>query len=268
MKTDQELSALNRFDAEKLLTLAALKKELEQATSELSRHPVYQRLVDLEALHTFMKYHVYAVWDFMSLLKSLQREVTCVDLPWRPSRYSKSLVRLINEIVLGEESDLGPDGLPCDHFSLYLRAMEEVGLETSLVIERTSTLNFEGLPTEVREFVSYNLELALSGGAHEVCAAFFFGRENIIPDLFRPALEVVSQSIGQCESFKFYLDRHIELDGDEHGPLAHNCLMEIVGNNELKLREAYLVGLHSLRLRKNLWDGALKSIDGRASVSL
>ncbi len=215
-----------------------------------------------------MKFHVYAVWDFMSLLKSLQREVTCVELPWRPSKYSKSLVRLVNEIVLGEESDLGPDGLPSDHFSLYLAAMEEVGLDVAPVLERIKTLNFEGLAPEVQSFVSYNLELASSGGAHEVCAAFFFGRENIIPDLFRPTLEFVRKSIGDCESFKFYLDRHIELDGDEHGPLAHNCLMEIVGDSEQKLREAYLVGLESLRLRRKLWDGALKSIDNRDSVSL
>lgn len=245
-----------------------LHDELKKQSQLLSRHCVYSRLTNLTALQTFMKYHVYAVWDFMSLLKSLQREVTCIELPWRPSPYSKSLVRLINEIVLGEESDLGPDGLPCDHFSLYLAAMEEVGLRTSPVLARISALNFEGLPTEVREFVSYNLELATSGGAHEVCAAFFFGRENIIPDLFRPALEVVEGALGECESFKFYLERHIELDGDEHGPLAYNCLMEIVGDDEQKLREAYLVGLKSLRLRKNLWDGALKSIDNRASVSL
>lgn len=249
-------------------SLDDLYLKLQTESRLLSRHPVYSKLVSVEALQIFMKYHVFAVWDFMSLLKSLQREITCVSLPWRPSKYSKSLVRLINEIVLGEESDLGPDGLPCDHFTLYLSAMEEVGLETAPVLERISSLTFTGLPREVLSFVSYNLDLATNGGAHEVCAAFFFGRENIIPDLFRPALSVVRNSIGDCDSFKFYLDRHIELDGDEHGPLAHNCLMEIVGDDQQKLREAYLVGLKSLELRRQLWDGALRSIDNRELISL
>lgn len=58
--------------------LAPLKRKLSQ-------HPLYQQLSSLEDINTFMEDHVYAVWDFMSLLKALQRELTCVAVPWLPA---------------------------------------------------------------------------------------------------------------------------------------------------------------------------------------
>jgi hypothetical protein len=79
-----------------------------------------------------MQIHVFAVWDFMSLVKRLQSELTCNSLPWMPPVRSR-IARFANEVVLGEESDLGPDGKPVSHFELYLRAMDEVGADRTLV---------------------------------------------------------------------------------------------------------------------------------------
>jgi hypothetical protein len=67
-------------------------------------HPVFRRLTSVTALRIFMEHHVYAVWDFMSLLKALQRAVTCIELPWVPCG-DPAARRFINEIVLDEESD-------------------------------------------------------------------------------------------------------------------------------------------------------------------
>jgi hypothetical protein len=92
---------------------------------ELAHHPVYATFNNLESIRHFMGYHVFAVWDFMSLLKSLQIHLTCVELPWKPSKYPAEMVRLINQIVVGEESDLDLNGTPISHFDLYLKAMED-----------------------------------------------------------------------------------------------------------------------------------------------
>lgn len=69
--------------------------------------------------------HIYAVWDFMSLLKALQRHLTCVDVPWVQVGGSQAR-RLVNSIVLDEESDLETG--PVSHYELYLSAMEEIGV--------------------------------------------------------------------------------------------------------------------------------------------
>jgi hypothetical protein len=79
-----------------------------------------------------MQIHVFAVWDFMSLVKRLQSEVTVQRLPWMPPANAE-IARFANEVVLGEESDLGPDKKPASHFELYLRAMDEIGADTQVV---------------------------------------------------------------------------------------------------------------------------------------
>jgi hypothetical protein len=71
------------------------------------------------------------VWDFQCLLKALQREVTCVDVVWRPTP-DPAARRLVNEIVLDEESDAAPDWLGgghLSHFELYLAAMDRAGAD-------------------------------------------------------------------------------------------------------------------------------------------
>ena len=110
-----------------------------------------------------MRYHVFAVWDFMSLLKSLQKEITCVSPPWKPSKYPAEMVRLINQIVLGEESDLDQSGNAISHFELYLKGMEEVGASTAEIRDFISTMDLNRIPDGARDFVKHNLQLAQTG---------------------------------------------------------------------------------------------------------
>ncbi len=235
---------------------------LTNCKKDLSHHELFSEINTIDRLRVFMQDHVYAVWDFMSLLKSLQREITCVELPWRPSPYSKSSVRFINEIVVGEESDLGFDGKPIDHFTMYLEAMDEIGANTNPIKEFITTLDTNLIPANIRPFVEYNLNLVMSKKIHEVAGGFFFGREDLIPSMFTGILNELDQQKFECPKLKHYLSRHIELDGDEHGPLASSLLIELTNGNEKLLSEAFDVGHESLKLRSKLWDSILDKFNG------
>ena len=228
--------------------------ELQELHQRLVEHPLYQDLNSLSNVQTFMESHVFAVWDFMSLLKALQRKITCVEVPWRPSHYPSDLVRFINQIVVGEESDLDQNGEAISHFALYLRAMDEVGADTGPVLKFIRELAPTDLPSEVREFVSFNLDLARTGKTHEIAAVFFYGREKLIPEMFTSMTTALEKSQSQYPALFYYLERHIEVDGDEHGPLAAKCLDLLCGDDPVKRREAHLAGKRALELRVQLWD--------------
>src|SRR4029453_16481194 len=88
-----------------------LEGEVNDRREAVVKHALYANLDTHDSLVTFMEHHVFAVWDFMSLLKSLQQHLTCVTVPWIPTGPSGSR-RLINDIVMVEESDALGDGLP------------------------------------------------------------------------------------------------------------------------------------------------------------
>ena len=232
----------------------------------LANHTLYNKIRSLDELKVFMETHVFAVWDFMSLLKRLQKDITCVELPWRPSPYPKETVRLINEIVLGEESDKDLEGKACDHFTLYLRAMNDVGADPGRLLSFMSDLNYEQWCTKAEhDFVKFNIDLSLNGKIHEVAAAFFFGREKLIPDMFTSILGDLSKNFDQKtqESFpnmRYYLARHIEIDGGAHSHAASDCLQSLCGNDEKKWEEARAAGVESLKLRSALWDEVEKKL--------
>jgi Protein of unknown function (DUF3050) len=163
-------------------------------------HPIYTHVSSVADLRRFMEDHVFAVWDFMSLLKRLQQDMTCITVPWFPADNAKA-ARLINDIVIGEETDVGPDGSYVSHLDLYLRAMKDIGAST-LQFDRFRSLVLVGVPVgvaltrigappHVQAFVAHTMALANSGSTEEVLAAFFYGREDIIPEMFRRLLDTL-----------------------------------------------------------------------------
>lgn len=238
-----------------------LKEKLTDLNQKLSHHETYQALNSVKSVKTFMEYHIYAVWDFMSLLKSLQQRLTCVDVPWIESKQDAEVVRFINEIVIGEESDLDPQGNAISHYSLYLKAMKEVGADTTQVEKFIETQDLSLIPEGAREFVEYNLRIAREGTDEEVASAFLYGREKLIPDMFTAIKEVMAAERVDCPTLIYYLERHIELDGDEHGPLAEKCLQALCGDDQQKWRKAQAVAEESLTLRSSLWDAVLVAIN-------
>ncbi len=227
---------------------------------ELASHPVYGTFNSLSSIQHFMGYHVFAVWDFMSLLKSLQRHITCVSHPWRPSAYPAEMVRLINQIVLGEESDVDSKGRAISHFDLYLEAMEEVGASTDGIKKFLNSGDLSDVPEGAREFVAHNLRVAESGHVVEVAASFFFGREKLIPDMFQSIVDILKKEGVHAPTFLYYLERHIEVDSGEHGPLALKCL-DYLTNHESHLQGlSFRAGMEALVAREKLWDNVLYSL--------
>lgn len=230
-----------------------IETEVLKKHTDLTNHPMYQSLTSLDNVKVFMKYHAFAVWDFMSLLKSLQREITCVETPWTDSKYGPEAVRLINEIVIAEESDLDQEGNATSHFALYIKAMDEIGADTSLVLNFIRDYNFDPLPVEIKYMLSFHLGLAQEGEVHEVASSFFYGREKLIPGMFQPIVNILKQSALDCPHLIYYLERHIELDGEDHGPKALKCMNGIL-DSESKKQEALKVARKSLDARWQLWD--------------
>ena len=254
-------------------------KELPQQTRfrevrmRLLEHPIYREISSRQRVARFMEIHVFAVWDFMSLLKRLQREVTCVSLPWLPPR-DPEIARMVNEITLGEETDEDGRGGYASHFELYLAAMAEVGADTTAItalvdrlrsgVPHALALRSDELPPAVRRFVRFNLDLATDGEPHRVAAAFFHGREDLIPEMFARLLPGITAQVGSVPAMEYYVRRHIELDGDSHGPLARRLLETLTQGDPLKEQEALETACTSLELRHALWDAALAHVSGAA----
>ena len=245
-----------------LAQLADLRRQLEQ-------HAVFGSLTNLYDLRRFMSAHVFAVWDFMSLLKRLQRDLTSIDVPWTPRRDAVA-ARLINEIVLGEESDLGPDGEPTSHLDLYLAAMREVGAETApfehflqLVangVDAGDALHAVGAPEHVRAFVNHTLRTATREPTLAVMASFFHGRENVFPRMFAALLHRWNIAEHQAPKFVFYLRRHIEVDGDSHGPMAHRIIERATADEPARREIIVRAAIESISARITLWDGVQQSL--------
>ncbi len=237
-----------------------MHNELHKLQSRLSTHPLFAELTSLERVRRFMELHVWAVWDFMSLLKRLQRDLTCVDVPWKPAVASPQVTRFINQIVLGEESDVDQAGQPTSHFMLYLRAMKEVGADTKPIEDFLKSFDLSSLPPQARAFTSQTLDLALSGDTVEVAASFFYGREKAIPSMFQGMLDVLKRENVPCPTLIYYLERHIHVDGEEHGPLSEECLDELIAGDEGKAAQAYRAGVKAMRARDQFWSDVLEAI--------
>jgi hypothetical protein len=249
--------------------LEQLKAEIGPLKQQLISHEVYRKITSLEHLHIFMQHHVFAVWDFMSLLKILQRNLTCIDIPWMP-KGDPATRYLINEIVAGEESDVDEQGNRYSHFELYLQAMQQAGCST-VQIEKMLTLLIAGnsvtqaldecdAPEQVKAFVSNTFDTIHTGKPYLQAAVFTFGREDLIPQMFISFVnELHAQAPEKISIFKYYLERHIEVDGDHHSHLAYEMTSSLCRDNASKWQEATIAVKTALQNRIQLWDAIAKA---------
>jgi hypothetical protein len=249
-----------------------VRDHLATLRAGLLNHPIYAEVASVDDLRRFMEDHVFAVWDFMSLLKRLQQDLTCTEVPWFPAENARA-ARLINDIVIGEETDVDPDGSYVSHLDLYLRAMADVGassrqFETFRSLARVGTsversMVRTGTPPHVRAFVAHTMTLAQSGSTEEVVAAFFYGREDIIPEMFsrlQKTLPGTKDDKDRLRHFVYYIERHIELDGDSHGPMGRELLEGLVADSPQRNERALRAACNSIQARIELWNGTLSTL--------
>lgn len=240
-----------------------LEDSLQESRQQLSAHPLYKQLNGTEALREFTRWHVFAVWDFMSLLKSLQSALTCTKVPWLPVGNPETRF-LINEIVIGEESDEDPDGNRISHFELYLRAMQSMGSNTDCIkaftedlrngIPLNQALQSPQIPDFVRRFVDFTFQ-TIGQPAHIQASVFTFGREDLIPEMFLGMVRQISTDEPGFALFRYYLERHIEVDGGHHGKLALQMVEELCGNAPERWKEARDWANRALQERILFWNG-------------
>lgn len=238
-----------------------INSNINSYKEDIINHPLYENLKSIKDISILMEHHVYAVWDFMSLLKSLQYNLTCTSSPWKPVGDSK-VRRLINSIVLEEESDIDMNGMPSSHFEMYLDAMKQCKANTNNIETFISQVSSNYIPSVnkgVDDFLNTTFKIIDSGQSHKIAAAFTFGREDLIPDMFTAIVKEYN-SENHLSKFVYYLERHIELDGGEHGPLALQLISDLCGDDKIKWKEVEETAIYCLIARKKLWDIVLSKL--------
>lgn len=246
------------------LKLLPLRKKLQE-------HKIYKSIKSIEDIRLFMEQHVFAVWDFMSLLKQLQNQLSSTKVPWLPSGNPEA-ARLINEIVWGEESDLNRKGIAMSHFEMYLESMQSLGARSQAISELQHLLKKGqtidqaidqiNLPQHILSFLKFTFEVINTKKNHIIAAVFTFGREDLIPDMFIEIIKNLKVPEGEdLSDLIYYFKRHIEVDADEHGPMALKMVTNLCEDNVDKITEALAYSKKALELRIDLWDGILKEIE-------
>ena len=253
------------------MTISLINSKIQSHKDLLLHHSLYEKVKTIDDLHLFLENHIYAVWDFMSLLKALQQKLTCTTTPWFASSNPETRY-LINEIVLAEESDLSFNGKRLSHFEMYIEAMQSCGANTrevqaflQKVVENKNifiTIKQSNLHSNIKSFLDFTFKIIEEGKTHKIAAAFTFGREDLIPNMFTAILKNFQKNFPETNLSEliYYFERHIELDTDEHGPMAMQMITELCKEDQIKWAEVEEIAIQSLEKRVGLWDAIEEKI--------
>lgn len=253
-------------------------EHLEPLRQKLLNHDLYKYIETPDDLRIFTQHHVFAVWDFMSLVKTLQQKFTNINVPWTPNG-NPNFTYLINDIVSAQESDLNKDGKRQSHFEMYLEAMDDLKASTSEILNFTEqiqhgtdvflVISASDLPKSVKSFLIFTFNTINHKSIHDIVSAFSFGREELIPDMFLETIENIQQKFPEDDisKFKYYFDRHIEIDAKQHAPMAMQLIEELCRDDDTKWNSVEKTAEKALEKRLELWDGILKAIFNRKAIA-
>ncbi|MFV5687154.1 DUF3050 domain-containing protein [Flavobacterium sp. ZT3R25] len=253
------------------MNIETINNSIQPQKDLLLQHSLYKKVKTIEDLQCFLESHVYAVWDFMSLLKALQSKLTCTTTPWFATENPETRY-LINEIVLAEESDLTIDGRRQSHYEMYIEAMKDCGANTTGIEQFLSEVNSlknifvaikkSNLHPNIKAFLDFTFRVIEEGKSHEIAAAFTFGREELIPSMFTEILKNFQANFPKKDLSKliYYFERHIELDADDHGPMAMKMITELCGTDAQKWSDVEEISTLALEKRIGLWDAIEETI--------
>lgn len=261
------------------MNIDSIQNKIKDHRNKLLEHKLYSNIETIKDLQVFTENHIYAVWDFMSLLKALQIRLTCTKTPWLPNNNSQTAY-LINEIVLAEETDINQVGVRKSHYELYLDAMIDIGAKTEKPVEIINEIaNSENIfnaieniniHPNIKNFLNFTFSVIDEGKPHKIAAIFTFGRENLIPNMFNEILREFEKNVSEGDISKliYYFERHIELDEDEHGPMALEMVSMLAENDPDKWKEIEDISIEALEKRILLWDAINEQIENKTWTDL
>ena len=261
------------------MNIDSIQNKIKDHQNKLLEHKLYSNIETIKDLQVFTENHIYAVWDFMSLLKALQIRLTCTKTPWLPNNNSQTAY-LINEIVLAEETDINQVGVRKSHYELYLDAMIDIGAKTEKPVEIINEIaNSENIfnaieniniHPNIKNFLNFTFSVIDEGKPHKIAAIFTFGRENLIPNMFNEILREFEKNVSEGDISKliYYFERHIELDEDEHGPMALEMVSMLAENDPVKWKEIEDISIEALEKRILLWDAINEQIKNKTWTDL
>jgi hypothetical protein len=260
------------------MNIETIHHSIQPQKEQLLKHSLYNKIQNIDDLHHFLETHVFAVWDFMSLLKALQAKLTCTTTPWFATKNPQTRY-LINEIVLAEETDLSIDGRRQSHYEMYIEAMEDCGADTTRInnfLDEVHSLHNifvaikqSTLHPNVKAFLDFTFRVIEEGKPHQIAAAFTFGREDLIPSMFTAILKNFQKNLPDIDLSKllYYFERHIELDADEHGPMAMQMITDLCEDDAEKWKEVEEISILALEKRIALWNAIEEEILNKTEMA-
>ncbi|EMR02057.1 DUF3050 domain-containing protein [Cesiribacter andamanensis] len=248
--------------------IGKIRNSLKPMRVRLLAHEIYQQFETLDDIREFMEHHVFAVWDNLSMLKALEASISSTTPSWTPSEEPQTN-RIVNEMLVEEESDSDGNGGYISHFELYRQAMHQAGAKTYLIDRLLVLLQQEdslqaaldkevSLPQSIKNYLLQNWAISHCGKAHKIAAAYFLGREDLVSELLHKLdTELIHHHQQDLALFREYLQRHTRIDQQERDQRISQVMTELCGEDEQKWQEAEEAAKAALEARYALWDGML-----------